>query len=53
MVAGMVHGSWSAIFFMVPRRILPERVLGRRCGHGVSYLLPTRRPGRHAKERWV
>jgi hypothetical protein len=30
MVAGMDHGSPSAIFFMVPRRILPERVLGRR-----------------------
>ena len=30
MVAGMVQGSPSAIFFMVPRRILPERVLGSR-----------------------
>ena len=30
MVAGMVHGSPSAIFLMVPRRIFPERVLGRR-----------------------
>ena len=29
-VAGMVHGSPSAIFLMVPRRILPERVFGRR-----------------------
>ena len=30
MVAGIVHGSPSAIFCMVPRRILPERVLGSR-----------------------
>ena len=30
MVAGIDHASPSAIFFMVPRRILPERVLGRR-----------------------
>ena len=29
-VAGMVQVSPSAIFFMVPRRILPERVFGRR-----------------------
>src|SRR3954462_10505730 len=29
-VAGMVQLSPSAIFFIVPRRILPERVLGRR-----------------------
>ena len=29
-VAGMVHSAPSAIFFMVPRRILPERVFGRR-----------------------
>src|SRR4029079_16336335 len=29
-VAGMVHGSLSAIFLMVPRRILPDRVFGRR-----------------------
>src|SRR5581483_9950766 len=29
MVAGMVQGSPSAIFLMVPRRILPERVFGR------------------------
>src|SRR5690606_30397748 len=28
MVAGMLHDSRSAIFFMVPRRILPERVFG-------------------------
>ena len=33
MVGGMVQASPSAIFFMVPRRILPERVLGSR-GHG-------------------
>ena len=26
----MVHGSLSAIFLMVPRRIFPERVFGRR-----------------------
>ena len=31
MVAGMVQASPSAIFLMVPRRILPERVFGRRC----------------------
>src|SRR5713101_8689120 len=30
MVAGMVHGSPSAIFFMVPRKILPDRVFGSR-----------------------
>src|SRR5262249_46530588 len=30
MVAGMLHGCSSAIFFMVPRRILPERVFGSR-----------------------
>jgi len=30
MVAGMVQGSPSAIFLMVPRRILPERVFGSR-----------------------
>src|SRR4051812_7574464 len=30
MVAGMVQGSPSAIFFMVPRRILPDRVFGSR-----------------------
>jgi len=30
MVAGMVQLSPSAIFFMVPRRILPDRVLGSR-----------------------
>ena len=29
-MAGSVQGSLSAIFFIVPRRILPERVLGRR-----------------------
>ena len=29
-VAGVVQASWSAIFFIVPRRILPERVFGRR-----------------------
>ena len=29
-VAGIVQGSPSAIFFMVPRRILPERVFGSR-----------------------
>jgi len=29
-VAGVAHSSWSAIFFIVPRRILPERVLGSR-----------------------
>jgi hypothetical protein len=29
-VAGMVQGSPSAIFFMVPRRTLPERVFGSR-----------------------
>ena len=29
-VAGMVQGSPSAIFFMVPRRILPDRVFGSR-----------------------
>jgi len=27
-VAGMIHGSPSAIFFIVPRRTLPERVFG-------------------------
>jgi hypothetical protein len=27
MVAGIVHSSPSAIFLIVPRRILPERVL--------------------------
>ena len=31
MVAGMVQGSPSAIFLIVPRRILPERVFGSRC----------------------
>src|SRR5260370_41085079 len=30
MVAGTPCSTPSAIFFMVPRRILPERVLGRR-----------------------
>ena len=30
MVAGIVQASPSAIFLMVPRRILPERVLGSR-----------------------
>src|SRR6202000_18287 len=30
MVAGMVQDSPSAIFLMVPRRILPERVFGKR-----------------------
>src|SRR5882762_9333448 len=30
MVAGIAHGSPSAIFLMVPRRILPERVFGSR-----------------------
>src|ERR1700757_3166236 len=30
MVAGIVQGSPSAIFLMVPRRILPERVFGSR-----------------------
>ena len=30
MVAGIFHSSPSAIFRIVPRRILPERVLGRR-----------------------
>jgi hypothetical protein len=42
-VAGMVQGSPSAVFFMVPRRILPERVFGsratviiRRCDQGES-----------------
>ena len=30
MVAGMVQRSPSAIFLMVPRRILPERVFGSR-----------------------
>ena len=30
MVAGTPYSTPSAIFFMVPRRILPERVLGRR-----------------------
>jgi hypothetical protein len=29
-VAGIVQVSPSAVFFMVPRRILPERVLGSR-----------------------
>ena len=29
MVAGVVYSCPSAIFFMVPRRILPERVFGR------------------------
>src|SRR5580698_2495706 len=29
-VAGVTQGSRSAIFFIVPRRILPERVFGRR-----------------------
>src|SRR5208282_5354674 len=29
-VAGVAHSSWSAIFFIVPRRILPERVFGSR-----------------------
>ena len=29
-VAGIVQGSPPAIFFIVPRRILPERVFGRR-----------------------
>ena len=31
MVAGIVQASPSAIFLMVPRRIFPERVFGRRC----------------------
>jgi hypothetical protein len=30
MVAGLCQSSPSAIFLMVPRRILPERVLGKR-----------------------
>src|SRR6202163_1064841 len=30
MVAGIVHGSPSAIFLMVPRKIFPERVFGSR-----------------------
>ncbi len=30
MVAGMVQGSLSAIFLMVPRKIFPERVFGSR-----------------------
>jgi len=30
MVAGIVQGSPSAIFLMVPRRIFPERVFGSR-----------------------
>ena len=30
MVAGIFHASPSAMALMVPRRILPERVLGRR-----------------------
>ena len=30
MVAGIFHSSPSAIFFMVPRRIFPERVFGSR-----------------------
>ena len=30
MVAGMVQGSPSTIFLMVPRRIFPERVFGKR-----------------------
>src|SRR6202023_342357 len=30
MVAGMAQGSPSAIFFIVPRRIFPARVFGRR-----------------------
>ena len=30
MVAGVLYSSPSAIFAMVPRRILPERVLGSR-----------------------
>ena len=30
MVAGTLYGWPSAIFFTVPRRILPERVFGRR-----------------------
>ena len=30
MVAGVAYGRPSAIFFTVPRRILPERVFGRR-----------------------
>ena len=30
MVAGIFHSLLSAIFCMVPRRILPDRVLGRR-----------------------
>src|SRR4051794_41943146 len=29
-VAGIDHGSPSAVFFTVPRRILPGRVFGRR-----------------------
>jgi len=29
-VAGIVHISWSAIFFIVPRRIFPDRVFGSR-----------------------
>src|SRR3954462_11244616 len=29
-VAGMLHAPPSAIFLMVPRRILPERVFGNR-----------------------
>ena len=33
MVAGIAHCSPSAIFLMVPRRILPERVFGSRA-HG-------------------
>jgi hypothetical protein len=30
MVAGMVQAWSSAIFFIVPRKVLPDRVLGRR-----------------------
>jgi hypothetical protein len=35
-VAGMVQGSWSAIFLIVPRRILPERVFGRRPAYSAA-----------------
>jgi hypothetical protein len=46
MVAGMDHSAPSAIFFIVPRRIFPERVFGRRVtamaslkgGHGTDLL---------------
>jgi hypothetical protein len=36
MVAGMVQAVPSAIFFMVPRRILPERVFGSRADRSAN-----------------